>query len=48
MTLKIAELHHFSVRIPPGPDAAGVQPGAKVAVYPGIGCGQCAACRAGE
>jgi class 3 adenylate cyclase len=23
MTLKIAELHHFSVRIPPGPDAAG-------------------------
>lgn len=23
MTLKIAELHHFSVRIPPGPDSAG-------------------------
>ena len=23
MTLKIAELHHFTVRIPPGPDAAG-------------------------
>ena len=23
MTLKIAELHHFAVRIPPGPDAAG-------------------------
>lgn len=30
-----------------GPDAD-VQPGAKVAVYPWIGCGQCAACRAGE
>jgi alcohol dehydrogenase len=31
-----------------GPDAAGVTPGAKVAVYPWIGCGACAACRAGE
>jgi alcohol dehydrogenase len=31
-----------------GPDAAGVAPGAKVAVYPWIGCGACAACRAGE
>jgi alcohol dehydrogenase len=31
-----------------GPDAAGVKPGAKVAVFPWIGCGQCAACRAGE
>jgi alcohol dehydrogenase len=30
-----------------GPDA-GVKPGAKVAVYPWIGCGDCAACRAGE
>jgi alcohol dehydrogenase len=30
-----------------GPDA-GVKPGAKVAVYPWIGCGKCAACRAGE
>jgi alcohol dehydrogenase len=31
-----------------GPDAAGVKPGAKVAVFPWIGCGTCAACRAGE
>jgi D-arabinose 1-dehydrogenase-like Zn-dependent alcohol dehydrogenase len=31
-----------------GPDAEGVTPGARVAVYPWIGCGQCAACRAGE
>ncbi len=30
-----------------GPDAD-VKPGAKVAVFPWIGCGQCAACRAGE
>jgi alcohol dehydrogenase len=30
-----------------GPDA-GIQPGAKVAVYPWIGCGACPACRAGE
>ncbi len=31
-----------------GPDAAGVAVGAKVAVYPWIGCGTCAACRAEE
>ncbi|MEA3025184.1 MAG: alcohol dehydrogenase, propanol-preferring [Alphaproteobacteria bacterium] len=31
-----------------GPDAAGVKPGAKIAVYPWIGCGACAACKAGE
>ena len=32
-----------------GPDAAGAQIlGAKVAVFPWIGCGQCAACHAGE
>ena len=31
-----------------GPDAAGVKPGDAVAVYPWIGCGQCAACRHGE
>ncbi len=31
-----------------GPHAAGATPGAKVAVYPWIGCGACAACRAGE
>jgi alcohol dehydrogenase len=31
-----------------GPDAAGVKPGAAVAVYPWIGCGQCAACKAGD
>jgi D-arabinose 1-dehydrogenase-like Zn-dependent alcohol dehydrogenase len=31
-----------------GPDATGAKPGAKVAVYPWIGCGQCAACKAGE
>jgi alcohol dehydrogenase, propanol-preferring len=31
-----------------GPDAAGVKLGAKVAVFPWIGCGQCPACRAGE
>ena len=31
-----------------GPQAAGATPGAKVAVYPWIGCGKCAACRAGE
>jgi len=36
-----------------GPDAQAsaehrVEPGAKVAVYPWIGCGQCAACRHGE
>jgi propanol-preferring alcohol dehydrogenase len=31
-----------------GPDATGVAPGARFAVYPWIGCGQCAACRAGE
>jgi alcohol dehydrogenase len=31
-----------------GPDAASAEPGAKVAVYPWIGCGTCAACKAGE
>jgi alcohol dehydrogenase len=31
-----------------GSDAAGVEIGARVAVYPWIGCGQCAACKAGE
>jgi alcohol dehydrogenase len=31
-----------------GPEAAGAVTGAKVAVYPWIGCGACAACRAGE
>jgi alcohol dehydrogenase len=30
-----------------GPDA-GAKPGAKVAVYPWIGCGQCAACKIGD
>ena len=31
-----------------GPQAAGASIGAKVAVYPWIGCGVCPACRAGE
>ncbi len=31
-----------------GPDATGAKIGAKVAVYPWIGCGQCPACKAGE
>ena len=31
-----------------GPQAVDAKPGAKVAVYPWIGCGACAACRAGE
>lgn len=31
-----------------GPDAGNVAPGARVAVYPWIGCGTCAACQAGE
>jgi alcohol dehydrogenase len=31
-----------------GPQAEGATPGRKVAVYPWIGCGACAACRAGE
>ena len=31
-----------------GPDAAETRPGDKVAVYPWIGCGACAACRLGE
>jgi len=31
-----------------GPDAANAKPGAKIAVYPWIGCGACAACNAGE
>jgi alcohol dehydrogenase len=31
-----------------GPDAADAKPGAKAAVYPWIGCGQCVACRHGE
>jgi alcohol dehydrogenase len=31
-----------------GPGAAGIAPGARVAVYPWIGCGACAACQAGE
>ena len=31
-----------------GPDATSVAIGAKVAVYPWIGCGACAACKAGE
>ena len=31
-----------------GPQATGAKPGAKVAVFPWIGCGACAACRAGE
>ena len=31
-----------------GPDAAGVKPGDRFAVFPWIGCGDCAACRAGE
>lgn len=31
-----------------GPDATGAKIGVKAAVYPWIGCGQCAACNAGE
>jgi alcohol dehydrogenase len=31
-----------------GPQAEGVSPGVKVAVYPWIGCGTCPPCRAGE
>ena len=31
-----------------GPDARGATPGARVAVYPWIGCGKCPACQAGE
>jgi alcohol dehydrogenase len=31
-----------------GPEAAGIAIGAKAAVYPWIGCGVCAACKAGE
>jgi len=31
-----------------GPEAAAARPGDKVAIYPWIGCGQCAACRHGE
>src|SRR3954470_6257680 len=31
-----------------GPDAVGTKPGARIAVYPWIGCGACAACKAGE
>jgi alcohol dehydrogenase len=31
-----------------GPEAPDVAPGARIAVYPWIGCGACAACRAGE
>src|SRR5437868_313575 len=31
-----------------GPDATEAKIGAKVAVFPWIGCGQCAACKAGE
>src|SRR5215471_18929909 len=31
-----------------GPEAAGATPGDKVAIYPWIGCGPCAACRHGE
>src|SRR3954453_18800453 len=31
-----------------GPDTTGVEIGAKIAVFPWIGCGQCAACKAGE
>lgn len=31
-----------------GPDAEGVTVGARVAVYPWIGCGQCPACQRGE
>jgi alcohol dehydrogenase len=31
-----------------GPAAEGAMPGAAVAVYPWIGCGQCAACKAGD
>jgi propanol-preferring alcohol dehydrogenase len=31
-----------------GPDANGTKPGAAVAVYPWIGCGECAACKAGD
>jgi alcohol dehydrogenase len=31
-----------------GPDASGANIGARVAIYPWIGCGRCAACKAGE
>src|SRR6478609_9431676 len=31
-----------------GPGATAAKPGARVAVYPWIGCGNCAACKAGE
>lgn len=31
-----------------GPDATGAVPGREVAVFPWIGCGECAACRIGE
>jgi propanol-preferring alcohol dehydrogenase len=31
-----------------GPDASGARPGSRVAVFPWIGCGVCAACKAGD
>lgn len=31
-----------------GPDAADAKPGRPVAIYPWIGCGQCAACKVGD
>ena len=31
-----------------GPDAKDAKPGSSVAIYPWIGCGQCAACKAGD
>src|SRR5882757_9212307 len=37
-----------SLDVRAGPDATGAEIGAKVAVFPWIGCGQCAACKAGE
>ncbi len=47
-TLPFTLGHEIAGRIESaGPDA-NVKPGAKVAVYPWIGCGQCAACKAGD
>jgi alcohol dehydrogenase len=47
-TLPFTLGHEIAGRIESaGPDA-NAKPGAKVAVYPWIGCGQCAACKAGD
>ncbi|MBI3703193.1 MAG: alcohol dehydrogenase catalytic domain-containing protein [Rhizobiales bacterium] len=47
-TLPFTLGHEIAGEVESAGSAAHVKPGAKVAIYPWIGCGQCAACNAGD